>query len=89
MSGRHHVPPPGAAPAPNVATGRQFWTNWEGNDVCQPAAPPITPAVIDLTKPNLSRLALADTLYGTYRTQGYDDATARSLADARALVMIP
>lgn len=89
MGGRNNVPPPDAACAPNVAPGREFWTDWEVADACEPHAPPIEPAVVDLSKPNLSRLALSDQLYGSYRNQGYDDATARSLADARALQMIP
>jgi hypothetical protein len=89
MGGRRHVPPPCSAAAPNVAPGREFWANWEGDDAGQPGPLPVTPATLDLSKPNLSRLALADQLYTQYLNAGNDDVTARSLADARALEMIP
>jgi hypothetical protein len=89
MGGRNHIPPPDAAPAPNVAPGREFWTDWEGADVGQPRAPLPVPTEVDLSKPNLSRLALADTLYAQNIAAGQDDATARANADACALVMIP
>lgn len=89
MSGRNHIPPPCYALAPNVAPGREFWDDWEGEDAGQPGPQPVTPAVPDLSKPNLSRIALADQLYTQYLNAGNDAVTARGLADTRALEMVP
>lgn len=88
---RNHVPPPDAASAPNVAPGREFWADqFRGEDVDAGALksePPRT--TVDSAAPNLTRLALSDQLYGQYLAAGNDDATARALASARALVMVP
>lgn len=89
MGGRNHVPPPCSAPAPNVAPGREFWNNWEGDDAGQAGALPVAPLVPDLSKPNLSRVALADQFYTLNLNAGQDTVTARANADARALEMIP
>lgn len=88
MGGRNHVPPPDAAPAPNIAPGREFWTDWEGVDAGQPQIV-VIPATPDLSKPNLSRIALADTLFAQNIAAGQDAVTARANADARALQMTP
>jgi hypothetical protein len=89
MGGRNHIPPPDAALAPNVAPGREFWADWQRNDVEQASFPPPAPTVVDLTKPNLSRIALSDTLFAQNIVAGQDAATARANADARALQMVP
>jgi len=89
MAGRNHVPPPNAAPAPNVAPGREFWLDQFNGDDDQPAPTPIAPDPVDLTKPNLTRESLADQLFGQYLNQGQDAVTARVNADARALEMVP
>lgn len=89
MSGRRHVPPPGSALAPNVAPGREFWNDQLGSDADEAPLPAPTPAAVDLSKPNLSRLALADTLFAQNIAAGQDAETARANANARALEMIP
>ncbi len=89
MAGRNHVGPPCSAPAPNVAPGREFWTNWEGDDAGQAGPLPVTPFVPDLSKPNLSRIAIADQLYTQFLAAGQNAVTARANADTRALEMIP
>jgi hypothetical protein len=91
MSGRNHVPPPDAAPAPNTAPGRLFF---DKASVDQDTSedyhlPPPTSAAVDLTKPNLTRQMCADTLFAQYVAAGQDEATARANADARALLMVP
>lgn len=86
---RHHVAPPCSAPAPNVAPGREFWTNWEGDDFGQCAPPPFSPVEVDLSRPNNTRVALSSQLYTIYLNAGNDAATAQALADARALAMVP
>jgi hypothetical protein len=53
------------------------------------ASVPPEAAAPDLSKPNLTRLTLADQLYGRYLNDGQDAVTARANADARALQMIP
>lgn len=89
MGGRNHIPPPAAALAPNVAPGREFWNDWEGADAVQPRADNAVVVTPDLTKPNLSRIALADTLFAQNSAAGQDAVTARANAEARALQMIP
>jgi hypothetical protein len=89
MAGRNHVEPPGSALAPNVAPGREFWTDWEGEDAGQRGSLTVTPFVPDLSKPNLTRLAVADHLYAQFFSAGQDAMTARTNADAQALAMIP
>lgn len=91
MPRRNYVPPPRSALAPNVAPGREFWNNWEGDDAfsCDPSALALMPVVVDLSKPNATRIALADHFYGIYRNAGQDTVTARANADARALQMVP
>lgn len=89
MGGRNYVPPPDSALAPNVAPGREFWMDWEGADAGQPQPPPIPPAIVDPTLPNATRISIAEQLYSRFLGQGFDEATARSMADARALQMIP
>ena len=89
MAGRNYVPLPDSALAPNVAPGREFWNNWQGDDADEPGPLPVQPAVVDLSMPNLTRLALADQLYVANLNAGQDAVTARANADARALQMIP
>jgi hypothetical protein len=86
---RNHVLPPDAALAPNVAPGREFWTDQFQGDDDQPAPALIQPDPVDLSKPNLTRESLADQLFGQYLNQGQDAVTARANADARALEMVP
>lgn len=86
MAGRNHVPPPDSALAPNTAPGRLFW---DDNGAGEFHLDPPTPAVVDLTKPNLTRLALSDTFYGQNVAAGQDTVTARANANARALQMVP
>ncbi len=83
---RNHVPPPGSALAPNTAPGRLFW---DDNGAGEDHLPPPVNAVVNLALPNLTRIAMADQLYGGYLALGNSPATARTLADARALQMIP
>lgn len=91
MSGRRYVGPPCSALAPNVAPGREFWNNWEGDDAWERGghALPLVPATIDLSKPNTTRIGLADQLYTLNLNAGQAAVTARANADARALEMIP
>jgi hypothetical protein len=89
MGGRNHVPPPDAAPAPNTAPGRLFFDRVHVDDEQDFASVPPEAAAPDLSKPNLTRLTLADQLYGRYLNDGQDAVTARANADARALQMIP
>lgn len=84
---RNHVPPPGSALAPNTAPGRLFWDNNKAGEVDH--LPPPTGAIVDLTKPNLTRISIADQLYGVFLNAGQDPVTARANADAQALLMIP
>lgn len=83
---RNHVPPPDSALAPNTAPGRLFW---DDNKAGEDHLPPPTAAVVNLSAPNLTRIAMADQLFAAFVTEGYDLVTARALADARALEMIP
>lgn len=87
MGGRNHVQPPDPAPAPNVAPGREFWTNQSRDENAELGAP--VAATPDLSKPNLSRVSLADQLFTQNLNAGQDAVTARANADARALQMIP
>ncbi len=90
MGGRNHVPPPDAALAPNTAPGRLFFDKVHADDDedAHQVIPP-TPADIDPAAPNLTRLNLADMLFGQYVAAGQDEVTARANADARALQMVP
>jgi hypothetical protein len=90
MGGRNHVPPPDAALAPNTAPGRVFWDKVHADDDedAHQVIPP-TPVALDVSKPNLTRLDLADTLFAQNIAAGQDSETARANADARALQMIP
>ena len=89
MTGRNYVPPPDSALAPNVAPGREFWNDWQGIDDFDPGPLPLEMAAVDLTKPNFTRVSLADQFYTANLNAGQDAVTARSNADARALQMIP
>jgi hypothetical protein len=89
MGGRNHVPPPDPALAPNTAPGRLFFDERTKDDVVVDELVPPVPAEVDLSKPNLTRLAIADQLYTLYLNQGQDPETARANADARALQMVP
>jgi hypothetical protein len=89
VAGRNYVPPPDSALAPNVPPGREFWNNWRGDDADEPGPLPVQPAIVDLSKPNLTRLGLAEQLYVVNLNAGQDAVTARANADARALQMIP
>lgn len=88
---RNHVQPPDAALSPNTAPGRAFFDDqFRGEDpndgITHEPPTAITP---DLTKPNLTRIAMSDQLYTQFLNAGNDAVTARALADARALQMIP
>lgn len=83
---RNHVPPPDSALAPNTAPGRLFWDdNKSGED----HLPPPVGAIVNLSAPSLTRIAMADQLFSALVMAGSDSVTARLLADARALEMIP
>jgi hypothetical protein len=89
MGGRNHVPPPDAALAPNTAPGRLFFDQVSVDDETDYHVEPPIAADVDLNAPNLTRLNLAEQLYGRYLAEGQDAITARANADARALQMIP
>ena len=90
MTDRNHVPPPDAASSPNGAPGREFWLDRDGgqpdDDIEIVPALAVTP---DPSLPNLSRQALSDRLFSQYLAAGNTQSVARSLADARALQVIP
>lgn len=89
MGGRNHIPPPDPAPAPNTAPGRLFFDERTQDEEQPGELVPPTPAVPDLTKPNITRQLIADQLFSLYLNQGQDAVTARANADARALQMVP
>lgn len=84
---RNYVPPPDAAPATNIAPGRE-WKLVPPEEYEQSSDPPIV-RVVDTTQPNMTRYSIAEQLFARHLAAGIERSRARALADATALQMVP
>ena len=85
-----HIPPPEPGLAPNNAPGREFWLDPYRDapgEEDEPCAAPIVRAIIDPALPNLSQQQLVAQIYTQLVNLGTAQATALSLATARAALM--
>jgi hypothetical protein len=84
---RNYVAPPDAAPATNIAPGRE-WKLVPPEEYEHASDPPIA-RVVDAGRPNMTRYSIAEQLFVRHLDSGIERSTARALADATALQMVP